>query len=60
MKPSTISQLSLSESALKLANGNVEFQNFPREDPRNPRSKGREREGGRSGREKRGRKGMWK
>jgi hypothetical protein len=53
-KPSTINQLPLSENALKLAYGNAEFHNFPGEDPRTPRSKGREREGGRSGREKRG------
>jgi hypothetical protein len=32
----TINQLSLSENALKLAYGNVEFQNFPGEDPGPP------------------------
>jgi hypothetical protein len=45
----------LSENTLKLAYGHVEFQNFSGRTP-DPRSKGREiREGGRSGREKRGR-----
>jgi hypothetical protein len=48
-KPLTINQLSLSENALKLTYGNVEFQNFPGRTP-DPRSKGREREGGKSGR----------
>jgi hypothetical protein len=37
----------LFENALKLTYGNVEFKNFPGEDPR---SKGREGEGGKSGR----------
>jgi hypothetical protein len=46
--------LALSENALKLIYGNVEFQNFPGEDPR---FKGREREGGKSGRKKRGGEG---
>jgi hypothetical protein len=32
----TINQLSLSENALKLTYGNVEFQNFPGEDPGPP------------------------
>jgi hypothetical protein len=41
----------LSENALKLTYGNVEFHNFPGEDPR---FKGREREGGKSGRKQRG------
>jgi hypothetical protein len=35
-KPSTISQLSLSENALKLTYGNVEFQNFPGRTPGPP------------------------
>jgi hypothetical protein len=46
----TINQLSLSKNALKLTYSNVEFQNFPGEDPRTPRSRGREWEGGKSGR----------
>jgi hypothetical protein len=57
MKPSTINQLSLSENASKLTYGNVEFQNFPGEEPRTPRLKGMEREGEKSGRKKRGGEG---
>jgi hypothetical protein len=34
--------ITFSENVLKLTYGNVEFQNFP-ENPRTPRSKGRER-----------------
>jgi hypothetical protein len=48
-KPSTINQLSLSENALKLTYGNVEFQNFPGEDPGPPAS-----------REGKGRREEWK
>jgi hypothetical protein len=33
----------LFQNALKLTYGNVEFKKFPGEDPRTPRSKGRER-----------------
>jgi hypothetical protein len=40
----------LFENALKLTFGNVEFKKISGEDPRTPRSKGREREGGKSGR----------
>jgi hypothetical protein len=46
-----MNQLPLSENALKLTYGSIELQNFPVED--SP-LKGREREGGRSGREKKG------
>jgi hypothetical protein len=62
----------LFENALKLTYGNVEFKKFPG-DPRTPRSKGKEREGEKSGRGvgrggeergvgegKGGRKGRWK
>jgi hypothetical protein len=35
-KSLTINQLSLSENALKLAYGNVEFQNFPGRTPDSP------------------------
>jgi hypothetical protein len=45
--------LSLSENALKLTYGNVEFQNFPGRTPEPP-LQGRKREAGQSGREKRG------
>jgi hypothetical protein len=44
--PSTRNQLSLSGNELKLTYGNVEFQNFPGEEPRPPAprgGKGRER-----------------
>jgi hypothetical protein len=49
-EPFTINQFSSFQNALKLTYGNVEFKKFPGEDPRTPRSKGREREGGKSGR----------
>ena len=39
--------ISCSENALKLTYSNVEFQNFPEEDPRTPRFQGRGGEGGR-------------
>jgi hypothetical protein len=61
MKPSTVSQLSLSESALKLAYGNVEFQNFPREDHGPPApTGGKGREGGVEERRGGGGEGMGK
>ena len=49
-KPLTRNHISCSESALKLTYSNVEFQNFPGENPRTPRFKGRggEREGSRN------------
>jgi hypothetical protein len=40
-KPSKINQLPLSENALKLTYDNVEFQNFPGEDPGQPAARGR-------------------
>jgi hypothetical protein len=43
-KPLTKNHISCSKSALKLTYSNVEFQNFPGEDPRTPRFKGRGRE----------------
>jgi hypothetical protein len=46
--------LALSENALKLIYGNVEFQNFPGEDPASRGGKGKE---GKSGRKKRGGEG---
>jgi len=36
--------ISCSENALKLTYSNVEFQNFPGEDPRTPRFQGRGRD----------------
>jgi hypothetical protein len=54
----TINQLSLSENALKLTYGNVEFQKFPGEDPRTLRPKGGK---GRAGRVEEGRRvGRWR
>jgi hypothetical protein len=55
-KPSAISQLSSFETTLKFTYGKVEFQNFPGTDlslpvEETPCSTGREREGGKSGRE---------
>ena len=49
--------ISCSENALKLTYSNVEFQNFPGEDPRTPRFQGGEGEGGGEGRKREGGRG---